>query len=322
MKIFIASIIIFAVTVFLIEMFLYSYRTIRNPDQRKIKKRLKTFSSERNQDIDSNILRINLLSDVPLLNKILLLIPGSQRLDRLLRQANVPYRLGVFILLTIFLAITGFLAGLLIINNYVYSIIIALLIAAIPFFYIRLKKTKRMQKFQEQLPEGLESMARSLKAGHSFPSGMKLAADEFDDPLGPEFDETINEINFGVSVSDALKNLTGRIDCPDLNYFVIAVLLQRETGGNLAEIIESLAHLIRKRFELHGKIRILAAEGKLSAIILIAIPFLVVIILRFTNPEYIMTLFTEPAGRIMVGIAVCMMTLGILVMKKMFKIKV
>ncbi|MCJ7617381.1 MAG: type II secretion system F family protein [Desulfobacterales bacterium] len=322
MKIFIASIIMFAVTVFVIEMFLYSYRTIRNPDQRKIKKRLKTFLSERNQDVNYSILRIKLLSDVPLLNKILLLIPGCQSLDRLLQQANVPYRLGVFILLTIFLAITGFLAGLLIINNYVYSIIIALLMAAIPFFYIRLAKTKRMQKFQQQLPEGLESIARSLKAGHSFPSGMKLAADEFDDPLGPEFDETLNEINFGVSVPDALKNLTRRIDCPDLNYFVIAVLLQRETGGNLAEIIENLSHLIRERFKLHGRIKILAAEGKLSAIILIVIPFFIIIVLRFTNPEYIMTLFSEPVGRIMSGIAVFMMALGILVMKKMVNIKV
>ncbi len=321
MKIFIASIIIFAVTVFVIEMFLYSYRNIRNPDQRKIKKRLKTFPSEKNQGINPNILRIKLLSDVPLLNKILLLIPGSRNLDRLLQQANVQYRLGVFILLTIFLGVTGFIISLLIINNYVHSIIIALLMAAIPLFYIRLKKIKRMQKFQKQLPEGLESIARSLKAGHSFPSGMKLAADEFDDPLGPEFDETLNEINFGVSVPDALKNLTRRIDCPDLNYFVISVLLQRETGGNLAEIIENLSHLIRERFKLHGKIKILAAEGKLSAIILVAIPFLIVIVLRFTNPDYIMTLFSEPAGRIMVGMAVFMMALGILVMKKMVNIK-
>lgn len=321
MKIFIASIIIFAVTVFVIEMFLYSYRTIRNPDQRKIKKRLKTFPSEINQDINPNILRIKLLSDVPLLNKILLLIPGSQSLNRLLQQANVQYRLGVFILLTIFLAITSFLAGLLIINNYVHSIIISLLMAGIPFFYLRLKKIKRMRKFQKQLPEGLESIARSLKAGHSFPSGMKMTADEFDDPLGPEFDETLNEINFGVSVPDALKNLTRRIDCPDLKYFVISVILQRETGGNLAEIIENLSHLIRERFKLHGKIKILAAEGKLSAIILVAIPFLVIIALRFTNPNYIMSLFSEPVGRIMAGMAVFMMALGIFVMTKMVKIK-
>jgi len=256
------------------------------------------------------------------LNKILLRIPGPQRLDRFLQQANAQYRLGVFILVTIILALTGFFAGVLITGNYTLSIVIAPALAGIPFFYLCLKKKKRMEKFQRQLPEALELIARSLKAGHAFPSGMKLAADEFDDPLGPEFDETLNEINFGVSVPDALKNLTDRIDCPDLKFFVISVILQRETGGNLAEIIESLAYIIRERFKLYGKVKILAAEGKLSAIILVAIPFLLIIILRFINPDYINTLFTEPAGRIMAGIAACMMVMGILVMKKMVNIKV
>ena len=321
MKILIA-IIIFAVSIFVTEMIVYAYRTMRNPDRKKIRKRLKTFSSRKNKDGHPDILQKKLLSDVPFLNKILLRIPGPQRLDRFLQQANAQYRLGVFILLTIILALTGFFAGVLITGNYTLSIVIAPALAGIPFFYLCLKKKKRMEKFQRQLPEALELIARSLKAGHAFPSGMKLAADEFDDPLGPEFDETLNEINFGVSVPDALKNLTDRIDCPDLKFFVISVILQRETGGNLAEIIESLAYIIRERFKLYGKVKILAAEGKLSAIILVAIPFLLIIILRFINPDYINTLLSEPAGRIMSGIAACMMVMGILVMKKMVNIKV
>jgi len=321
MKILIA-IIIFAVSIFVTEMIVYAYRTMRNPDRKKIRKRLKTFSSRKNKDGHPDILQKKLLSDVPFLNKILLRIPGPQRLDRFLQQANAQYRLGVFILLTIILALTGFFAGVLITGNYTLSIVIAPALAGIPFFYLCQKKKKRMEKFQRQLPEGLELIARSLKAGHSFPSGMKLAADEFDDPLGPEFDETLNEINFGVSVPDALKNLTDRIDCPDLKFFVISVILQRETGGNLAEIIESLSYIIRERFKLYGKVKILAAEGKLSAIILVALPFLIMIVLRFINPDYINTLLSEPAGRIMSGIAACMMVMGILVMKKMVNIKV
>jgi len=321
MKIFIA-IIIFAVSIFVTEMLFYAFRTIRNPDRKKIRKRLKTFSSRKNKAGVPDILQKKLLSDVPFLNKILLRIPGPQHLNRLLQQANSQYHLGVFILLTIFLALTGFFAGFLITGNCVLSIIIAPALAVIPLFYLCLKKKKRMEKFQRQLPEGLELIARSLKAGHAFPSGMKLAADEFDDPLGPEFDETLNEINFGVSVPDALKNLADRIDCPDLKYFVIAVILQRETGGNLAEIIESLAYIIRERLKLHGRVKILAAEGKLSAIILVSVPFVIIIGLSFINPDYINTLFSEPAGRIMSGIALFMMALGILVMKKMVNIKV
>lgn len=322
MKGLIAFIIIFAMTVFVIELSLYAYRTIRNPDRGKIRKRLRDLPSGRDAMGLPDIVRKRVMSDVPVLNQILAHIPRLQRLDRLLLQANAQYRLSVFILLAVFLGLTGLLGSSLIITNHLISIIIAGSLGSIPFFYLRRKKKKRMEKFQRQLPEGLELIARSLKAGHAFPGAMKLAADEFDDPLGPEFHETLNEINFGVSVGDALKNLADRIDCSDLKYFVISVILQRETGGNLAEIIESIAYIIRERFKLFGKIRVLSAEGKLSAIILVAIPFLVIIALHFTNPDYISVLFSDPAGRKAAGIAAFMMAIGIIVMTKMVNIKV
>ncbi|MCK4620123.1 MAG: type II secretion system F family protein, partial [Desulfobacterales bacterium] len=287
-----------------------------------IRKRLKTFSYKESKNELPDILQKKVLSDVPLLNKILLRVPGRQYLDRLLQQANTQYPLGAFILLTLFLAITSCCVSSLITRNKVFVVIITLLLAGTPFFYLCLKKKKRMEKFQRQLPEGLELIARSLKAGHAFPSSMKMAADEFDDPLGPEFEETINEINFGVNVPDALKNLAERVDCADLKFFVISVILQRETGGNLAEIIESLAYIIRERFKLYGKIRTLAAEGKLSAIILGSLPFVVMIALHFTSPAYIRVLFTDPAGKIILGISAFMMALGIFVMKKMVDIEV
>jgi tight adherence protein B len=321
MKIFI-GIIIFAVSIFIIEMLFYAYKTIRDPDRKKIRKRLKTFSYKESKNELPDILQKKVLSDVPLLNKILLRVPGRQYLDRLLEQANVQYPLGAFILLTIFLAITSCCVSYSITRNNVLAVIMTLLLAGTPFFYLCLKKKKRIAKFQRQLPEGLELIARSLKAGHAFPSSMKMAADEFDDPLGPEFEETLNEINFGVNVPDALKNLAERIDCPDLKFFVISVILQRETGGNLAEIIESLAYLIRERFKLYGKIRTLAAEGKISAIILCSLPFVVMLALLFTSPAYIRILFSDPAGKIILGISAFMMVMGILVMKKMVNIKV
>jgi tight adherence protein B len=188
--------------------------------------------------------------------------------------------------------------------------------------YLHLLKQKRIEKFRSQFPEALDLIARALKAGHSFNSGMKLAADEFDDPLGPEFDETLGEINFGVSVTNALKNLTKRIECLELKYFVVAVILQRETGGNLSEITERLANLIREKFKFQGKVRTLSAEGRLSAVILVLIPFVFATYLHFSNPEYMGLLFSEPIGRIMVGAAVILMAIGILVMKKMVTIKV
>lgn len=179
-----------------------------------------------------------------------------------------------------------------------------------------------MKKFQTQLPEALDLMARSLRAGHAFSTGMKLAAEEFEDPLGPEFSVTLDEINFGLGVPEALNNFVNRIECPDLNFFIVAVILQRETGGNLAEIMENIAHLIRERFKLYGKIRTLAAEGKLSMWVLLALPFFIIGALFVVNPEYIKILFIEPAGRIMCGIALFMMFIGYLVMRRMVNIEV
>ena len=178
-----------------------------------------------------------------------------------------------------------------------------------------------MKKFQRQLPEALELMARSLRAGHAFTSGMKTAADEFDDPLGTEFHATMDEINFGISVTAALKSLASRVDCPDVNYFVVSVILQYETGGNLADIIESIAYLIRERFKFQGKIRALSAEARWSAYILIALPFLLMIVFHLISPEYLTPLFSEPIGRIVAGIAAFMMGIGIFVMKRMINIR-
>ena len=130
-----------------------------------------------------------------------------------------------------------------------------------------------MEKYERQLPEGMELIARALKAGHAFTSGMRMAADEFDDPLGPELDYTLDELNFGISMQDALNRMTTRVDCMDLKYFVVSVVLQRETGGNLAEIIETSARIIRLRFKFQGKVKTLVAEAKLSAIVLDLVPF-------------------------------------------------
>ncbi len=179
-----------------------------------------------------------------------------------------------------------------------------------------------MEKFERQLPEALDLMARALKAGHAFTGALKMVADEMDDPIGTEFDKTLGEINFGIDVSQALINLSQRVDCPDLRFFVIAIIIQRETGGNLAEILGNIAYLIRERFKLHGRVRVLAAEGKLSAIILVALPFLVALALTFLNPDYLEVLVTDPIGRFMSCFALVMMAFGIVVMKKMVAIKV
>ena len=313
------GVVIFVITLLLAQASLYALRGRSKPDAREIRKRLRAFSKDEAGVPD--ILKRNTLVGVPFLNKILVSVPGVMRFHRLWEQANAQYSMGWFLLLMPILALAGYAGCSLLTGTYAIRAATAVVTGGIPIFYLRYKKKKRIEKFKRQLPEGLDLIARALRAGHAFTSGMELVAEEFDDPLGPEFDKTLDEINFGVSVQDALRSLAGRIDCSELKYFVVSVILQRETGGNLAEIIASIARLIRERFRLEGKVRILTAEGRLSALILSLLPFGVVLVLRLTNPEYHNNMLSEPMGRVMAGIAVFMMLVGVLVMRRMARLK-
>jgi tight adherence protein B len=315
----ILGVVIFVITLLLIQGSLYALRAVSKPETREIRKRLRVLSKDEAGIPD--ILKKNVLVSVPLINSILMSVPGVNRFRRLWEQANARYSMGWFLLLMASLALAGYAGCSLLTGTHAIGAAAAVVTGGIPLLYLRFKKKRRVEKFKRQLPEGLDLIARALKAGHAFTSGMDLVAEEFDDPLGPEFDKTLDEINFGVSVQDALKSLAGRIDCPDLKYFVVSVILQRETGGNLAEIITTIARLIRERFRLEGKIRTLTAESRLSALILSVLPFVIVSALLLMNPEYMNSLFTEPMGRIMAGIAMIMVFLGIFVMRRMARMK-
>jgi tight adherence protein B len=313
---------IFLISLFVFEFGFYTYKTIRYPNRSRIRQRLERLSTEDAYVEQPDILRKRVLSEIGFLDKLLTFVPGVKSLDRLIHQANSSYSAGFYILISLFLALTGLIGGSTVTNNSMVSLLCASVLGAGPFGVLRLQKKRRITAFQKQLPEALELIARALKAGHAFTSGIKLAAEEFKDPLGSEFQATLDEINFGISVADAFKNLSGRIDCPELRFFVVSVILQRETGGNLAEIIESLSQLIRERFKFEGKIRVLSAEGKLSAAILVALPFLIALIIQFISPDYLQSLFTDPRGRTAAVAALTGMAVGIVFIKQMIKIKV
>jgi tight adherence protein B len=322
MQLFITGVIIFIGTVIIFELLIYAFKHMRSTNRSKIRKRLRKSIYVQDETGGPDILRKRILSEIPFLNRLLLSTPGVQWLDRLIVQANAKYPMGFYVLLVLLLAAGGYIVGTVATNNQALALTGMVLFACLPLLYLKVLKERRIEKFRKQLPDALDLIARALKAGHAFTGGMQLAADEFDDPLGPEFSETLDEINFGLQVSKALKNLANRIECAELSYFVIGVILQRETGGNLAELIETLASLIREKYKLLGKIQTLSAEGKLSAIILCSLPFFIAAWIRFTNPDYINLLFTESAGHKMVAIALVLMVLGVIVMKKIITIKV
>jgi len=313
---------LFITFLILLEIGYLVFRTVRNPERVAVRRRMNALSVPWDESESVDIQRKIIYSEIPWLNRILSKFPILNKMQRLLERSGLQQPLGVFILSSVLLFLLGILGGRLIIFNLLLLLPLAVFLGILPLLYVYYKKVERMKKFQAQLPEALDLLARSLKAGHAFTGGMRMVSDEFDDPIGVEFNKTLGEINLGVGVPEALKNLTNRVDCIDLNFFVTSIIIQRETGGNLAEILENIAYLIRERFKLYGKIRTLAAEGKISAYVLVGLPFFLAYFLYLQNPTYIATLITDPIGHVLIGIAVVLMIMGIFVMRKMIMIEV
>lgn len=312
--------VIFTISVFVIELCFYALRVLRNPDQASIRKALKELYAD--LDVAPNIMKKSVLSDVPFLNRVLVRIPGTLQLNEVLRKANVPYTVGFFVSFSVALGLLGFFFASAFGVKHLASGLIGIGFGLIPLFYVRYRKRRRMQKFEKQLPDALDALSRALRAGRALASAMRLVADEFDDPIGPEFGGTVDEINFGVSLPDALRHFAGRIDCPELAYFVVAVALQRETGGNLTEVMANLSRLIRERFRFQEKVRIYSAQARASAFVVCSLPVVSILVLALTNRPYAETLWTDPAGQIISVVGVCMILTGIAIMRKLVQINV
>jgi tight adherence protein B len=193
---------------------------------------------------------------------------------------------------------------------------------SLPFVFLRIKRTRRMNAFEEAFPEALDLISRALKAGHAFATGLKMVADEMPEPVGPEFRKTFDEQNFGLPMKDALANLTTRIPLLDVRFFSTAVLIQRETGGNLSEILENLAHVVRERFKILRQVRVYTAHGRLTGYVLLGLPVFLAIALAFINPEHMQLLFREQIGHMMLGATVVMQTIGYFWIRQVVKIEV
>jgi tight adherence protein B len=188
--------------------------------------------------------------------------------------------------------------------------------------WLLFKRKRRLKAFQAQLPDALELIARALRAGHSLGAGLNLVADEMPAPIGMEFGRTFEEQNLGIPLEDALRSLTRRVPNLDLRFFATAVILQRTTGGDLAEILDKIGHLIRERFRIWGQVQALTGEGRLSGIVLLALPPVLFLAVYNLNPKYASKLFTDPMGQQMLLFAGVLQILGALVIRKIVNIKV
>ena len=198
----------------------------------------------------------------------------------------------------------------------------ALVGAALPFLMLMRRRTLRMRRFEEQFPEALDLLSRAIRAGHAFTTAVGMVADEAPDPIGPEFKKTFDEQNFGLPLKEALGNLAQRVPLIDVHFFVTAVLIQRETGGNLSEILDNLSHVVRERFKILRQVRVYTAHGRLTGYVLMALPAALAVALFFINPAHMELLLNERMGQMMLLGAIVMQTIGYFWIRQVVKIEV
>ena len=271
---------------------------------------------------DVALLRDELLSRIPAFDTFLRRSERISILQKMLAQGNVDVRAGNFLVLcvgaAVILAIVAAIAG----GNLLFAWAGALIGFFIPYAYASHMRNKRFQKFEEKFPEAIDTLARAVRAGHAFTTALEMIANEVSEPVAGEFRQLYEEQKFGLPVRDALINLAERIPLVDVKFFVTAVMLQRETGGNLAEILDNLSYLIRERFKILRQVRVHTAQGRLTMVLLMALPPTIVVVMTLLNPGFIRPLFTDPIGHALIVGGITLQTMGYFVIRKIIRIQV
>jgi tight adherence protein B len=249
-------------------------------------------------------------------------IPNAENLNLLYEQADVNFHFTQFMFVVVGLGIAGAVFGVLFRLPFLAVPLVALFWSALPFFWLMRRRKKRIARFIEAMPEAVELVSRALRAGHGLAAGLHLVAEEMKGPIADEFNRIFEEQNLGIPIELAMRNMADRIPVMDVRFFVIAVIIQRSTGGDLAEVLDKIGRLIRQRFELHGHVKALTAEGRLSGVILLGLPPALLAFLAVLNYEYVSALFIEPAGVKLLSITAAGQVIGAWVIKKIVAIKV
>lgn len=292
--------------------------------RRRIDERMKQLVQERGgaSQREMQLLKDELLSTVPVFHRLLIRFEIFNQLQAMLRQADMTVTVYRFVITSM---IAGFGVGVLAFlfsRSLVAMFLTAFVVMTIPFIYVYIRRMRRFRNFVEQLPDALELMVRSLQAGHSFSSALQMVATEMPEPIAREFGKAYEEQNLGLNIKSALENLVERVPIMDLKLCVTAVLIQREIGGNLSEVLRNISHTIRERFRIQGEIRTKSAQARLSGYIVSALPFFLFFWINLVNPGYMKTLYEHPYGYYILGTGIVMQIVGWLIIRKIVDIKV
>jgi len=296
----------------------------RSSKARLLRDRLSTVqkSGEREPSQELALLRDEVLSKIPALDNLLRRSSSISNLQTLLEQADVKSRAGNVLLLCL-LSGAGLGLIVLVFSPFPQFAWLGLIIGGFfPYSYANYKRSKRFSKFEELFPEAIDTLARAVRAGHAFTTALELIASELGEPVASEFRKLYEEQKFGLPVRDALINLTQRVPLVDVKFFVTAVMLQRETGGNLAEILDNLSYVIRERFKIMRQVRVHTAQGRMTMMLLMGLPPIIVVTMQTMNPLFIRPLFDDPIGHLLIVVGITLQTVGYFVIRRIIQIQV
>jgi tight adherence protein B len=296
----------------------------RNARARLLRDRLAAVqkAAEREPSEELALLRDEMLSEIPALDTILRRSERISNFQMLLSQAGIEIRAGNMILISLGSAILLGAFAWIIGGATVYGWAGLFLGALLPYSYASNRRARRFRQFEELFPEAIDTLARAVRAGHAFTSAVELISNEVAEPVASEFRKLFEEQKFGMPVRDALLNLAERMPLVDVKFFVTAVMLQRETGGNLAEILDNLSYMIRERFKIMRQVRVFTAQGRLTMLLLMALPPVIVIVMEILNPSFIQPLFADPLGHVAILIGISLQTIGYFVIRRIIHIEV
>lgn len=299
------------------------YRFLETQRKKQVEGMLQVVSGQSSTDTATSVLRES--GDEDPLEVLLRKSQISNRLSAMIQQSGLPWTVTRLAAMTVLAALAGAVLGFVFrpLGFVVFSVVgAALLLGSLPFLYLRFKRNKRMSEFEQQLPEALDFLARSMRAGHAFTISLEMLGAESPDPLGQEFRTLFNELNLGAPLETALANFSARVPLLDIRLFVSSVLLQRQTGGNLSEILLRLAYVIRERFRLRGQVKAASAHGRMTAIVLSLLPIVLVLALTIIAPQYLASMANDPDGKWLIVGAILAQCLGYYIMRRIVNIKV
>ncbi len=296
----------------------------RNAQARLIKERL---ASERKvpelaAEEELALLRDEQLSEIPALDAMLRRSARVTDIQKMLAQAGMSIRAGNFLGLSALAGVAATFLAYAFTKRVEFAWVAKLVGFVLPYSYASYRRNKRFEKFEELFPEAIDTLARAVRAGHAFTTALEMITDEVAEPVCGEFRQLYEEQKFGMPVRDALLNLTERMPLVDVKFFVTAVMLQRETGGNLAEILDNLSYVIRERFKIQRQVRVYTAQGRLTMALLMGMPPIIIVVMMVLNPSFIRPLFSDPIGHTLLVAGITLQTIGYFVIRKIIRIQV